>query len=720
MNFSKLTLATFALLIPATVFAEPATTPPLEVVVTAGRGLEQNPLDVPQSITAITREELDSREGADLDDIIRQEAGVGMGPAEGNPNYWQEGFTLRGLGAQRVLTLTDGVRQAGQGIGYGGGNMSLYDSYGVERIEILKGPASVLYGTDAFGGVINVITREPERRSEYGTNMGGRYTFDGARDSHRYGAYIDTGDSNYGLVLGGGYYDAERPNLPDDEEANGGSFSNYGFNTKFDYYFNANTKVRVIGNIDHNDDVVVADSVLPLPIAVFGRPGSSQIISNPLYFEFPQYGRSLFGAEIERTNLDGFFNTVTSGIFWQQTYRRFHRETAFYPTFSPGFAGPPTFVNTSASITRSVVDTDDQTDTIEWHTQARAKVASHNLIAGLDVGFDQADLPEIERQTVVARAGLGAITAGPETVISRKRADAEQVRVGLYLQDTFTVNGIDIIPGVRGDYYGVKDSVSDYDDDEYGLSGNLGAVYKAHESASYYMNLASGFRAPDLGERFQNGIVNLAVPTRLIGKNDLESERAWTAEIGSKHDCDRFIFDFATYVNSIEDYIGTESLGVVNGLLTDQFVNVGGVTLYGTEGSVTYKNSENWRTYANAARTWADHTDKIDVTNWVFNYGSTYFFGISNSFVSKVSATIEGRTVLDSDDNTETSGRDQFQAGSFTTADILLNLDLATKSWGRTRIISGVRNIFDRRYQEPFFPQNQPGINAYIGVEVDY
>ncbi len=43
---------------------------------------------------------------ADVDDAISGVPGVGLAPAEGNPNYWQEGFSIRGLGAQRVLVLS--------------------------------------------------------------------------------------------------------------------------------------------------------------------------------------------------------------------------------------------------------------------------------------------------------------------------------------------------------------------------------------------------------------------------------------------------------------------------------------------------------------------------------------------------------------------------------------------------------------------------------------
>jgi len=694
----------------------------IEVLVTAGRGLEQDPLDVPQSTSVIDRAELDAQEFTDVDDAIRREVGVGLAPAEGNPNYWQEGFTLRGLGAQRVLTLTDGVRQAGQGIGYGGGNLSLYDTYGIERIEIVRGPASVLYGTDAFGGVINVITREPEVRTEWGHNGGAKYSFDGARDAHRFGAYLDVGDERWGAVVSGGYLDADEPNLPDDVDPNGGSFENYGFSGKFDFRVTDDTTVRVIGNMDRNRDVLITDETIDLPIAVFGRPGSSQIISSPLYFEFPEYNRSLLGAEVVTEDLSDRLEYLKTGVYWQQISREFRRETAFYPSFSPGFAGPPTFIDPTATVETSRVDTDDEVNTIEWQTQGRLDFGSHLVTTGLDLGYDESDLPETETQTIVAVAGPGAIRGIPPTVIERKRADAEQIRLGIYAQDNWAVGEkFEVIPGIRADYYGVDDTVSDYDDDEYGLSGSLGAVYRPEQEQSVYTTLASGFRAPDLGERFQSGVVNLGVPSQIIGKADLDPERAWTAEVGTKSEYDRWSYTFAGYINFIEDYIGTSDIGLVNGFATEQYDNLGDVTMYGTELGGAYNITDAWEVYANAYRTWTDDEDKVDVADWTFNYGTAYTFPVTSSVITNISAALNARSVLKSEDKTPTSGgREEFNGGSFTVVDLALNADLFENEFGRVKIISALRNIFDRSYEEPFFPELQPGRNAYVGIQVDY
>ena len=705
---------------------EPATSSgsdPIEVVVTAGRGLEQNPVEVPQSITAVGRETLEENSYVDIDDAIRSIPGVSLAPSEGNPNYWQEGFTLRGLGAQRVLTLTDGIRQAGQGIGYGGGNLSLYDPYNVEKIEVLRGPASVLYGTDAFGGVINITTREPERRSEFGTSQGFRYVFDGEADAHRYGAYLDVGDKDYSSVLSAGWGYFDRPNLPDDEEASQGSFREFSLNGKFDYFLSSESKVRIIGNMDASRDVLIEDSIIPLPIATFPPPGNSEMIASPLYFTFPRYQRSVVGAEYVYTPSGSAWDEIKTGVYWQQLWRQFHRETAFYPTSSPGFAGPPLFVDPSATVTQSVVDTNDRMNTVEWQTLARYVVDDHTFTFGFDFGIDDSYLPETEQQTVVGQAGLGAVTRPSSDYIDRVRADARQYRFGLYGQDTISLSSWEFVPGIRVDYHSVEEDQSNFDDDLYGVSGSLGTVYKLDEDNSVYLNLAHGYRAPDLGERFQNGIVNLGAPTRIIGKADLDAERSWSIELGTKNHRDRFTYDLAAFSTWVEDYITTQSLGFMNGEVVDQFDNVGTVFLYGAEAAANYAATDRWNVFANAARTFTPDDELIDVANWAFNYGTSYSIPVQSEWISVIRPVLQARTVLNSDQHTERPGRTEFTAGSFTVVDLLLTIDIPKAALGSrstAKLIGGVRNLFDRNYQEPFFPEPQPGINGYVGVQFDF
>ena len=728
-KFKHSVLASSILLAGLAIAEEKKTTPPesekTTIFVTANRGINQDPQKIPQVTSTITKEDISEKVYADVDDIVRQEANVNMAPAEGNPNFWQEGFSIRGLGAQRVLTLTDNVRQAGQGIGYGGGNLSLYDSFGIERIEIIKGPRSVIYGTDAIGGVINIITREPFRREHAGYDGGVKYEYDGSRDLNRVGTYLDAGDKNTSAVISGSIFNSGDANIPlnDPHSTSNGSNRGFSINSKFDFYIDDTSKIRVIGNFNDNRDIKVEDSAMVLPIAMFPPPGSTTNVFSPLYFNFPNYQRSLLGAEYISENDDCCFDYFKTGLYWQRIGREFHRETAYYSKGQPGFAGPPLFVDPTATVNRAVVDTDDTTDTFEWLTTGKTMLDDNNeVVVGAELGFDTTNQDEVETLSVAGVAGKGPVFGGqPLSTTPRQRVDAEQYRIGTYLQDTYTQGKFKVIPGVRFDYFNVQDARTTFDDNVFGVSGSIGTVYEVKKNNDLFFNVAHGFRAPDMGERFQNGIVNFGAPTRIIGGQDLDPEKSWSVETGFKSRSDSFNYYGSVFANRVNDYIGTTPIGMQEGFITDIYANLDDVTFYGGEAGINILPTDNSEVFANAGRTWTNKTELVDVPNWVFNYGLRYKFAVNQVGLKSIQPGLTFRTVLQSDDETPQSpGRPKFDGSSFTVANLLVNFDIGETSFGRGKVVTGIRNLFDKEYKEPFFNQFQPERNLYAGVEFHF
>lgn len=128
------------------------------VIVTAARREERRTSSV-VSAAVITRADIESTGASDVASVIQQQAGVQIAP--GNPVG--AAVYLQGLGDQRVLVMLDGEPLVGR-VG-GSFDLSRLPTSAVERIEIVQGPQSVLYGSDALGGVINIITRSPSPRA---------------------------------------------------------------------------------------------------------------------------------------------------------------------------------------------------------------------------------------------------------------------------------------------------------------------------------------------------------------------------------------------------------------------------------------------------------------------------------------------------------------------------------------------------------------------------
>ena len=127
-----------------------------QVVVTASF-IEQNLDDAPASITVITREALNDRPVQDLADALVGAAGVHVGGV----GLARRGISIRGMSNEYTLTMIDGrrVSQTASVIGHSEADVGWMPTEGIERIEVVRGPMSSLYGSDALGGVINIITR---------------------------------------------------------------------------------------------------------------------------------------------------------------------------------------------------------------------------------------------------------------------------------------------------------------------------------------------------------------------------------------------------------------------------------------------------------------------------------------------------------------------------------------------------------------------------------
>lgn len=152
---------------------------PLEV--TVGSRLSSDLPLATRTVEVLTAEELARRPVRTVQEAIGSAMGVDLlarSPAQAD-------VAVRGGGFEQVLVLVDGVRVSDAQTGHFDLDLALpLDE--VERIEILRGPGSALYGADAFGGVINIITRRPERPEVGGRLEGGSFGSLGATATARY------------------------------------------------------------------------------------------------------------------------------------------------------------------------------------------------------------------------------------------------------------------------------------------------------------------------------------------------------------------------------------------------------------------------------------------------------------------------------------------------------------------------------------------------------
>jgi len=196
-----LNLKPLALLVPivfsaSAAFAQAQDTQLGAVVVRSAAGFEQEITNAPASISVITRQQLEEKGVTSLADYVADVAGVDI--EDRNPSGNKTGnrsISMRGLPASYTLVLIDGRRQNVAGdvtpnAFSDSGSMFIPPVAAIDRIEVIRGPMSTLYGSDAMGGVVNIITRKP------GKQWTGELTLESTFQENR-----DFGDSRAGSIF---------------------------------------------------------------------------------------------------------------------------------------------------------------------------------------------------------------------------------------------------------------------------------------------------------------------------------------------------------------------------------------------------------------------------------------------------------------------------------------------------------------------------------------
>lgn len=206
-----------------------------EVIITATRTVRQLS-SVPLPVTLISKKQIQSAGSTRLRDILIEQTGI-------NFVTDQSGFTgvqVQGLSAEYTMILIDGVPL----IGRSSGNLDLnrLSVNNIKQIEIVKGPSSSLYGSEALGGVINIITEKPKKNT-LKTNVS-YFTRLGARDELDINGNIVYRKDKLGITAGinsnsGGAFDLSPETIGNTTEA----YQNYTANAQLTYRFSKNLKL---------------------------------------------------------------------------------------------------------------------------------------------------------------------------------------------------------------------------------------------------------------------------------------------------------------------------------------------------------------------------------------------------------------------------------------------------------------------------------------------
>jgi vitamin B12 transporter len=366
-------VALAALLLPTGLSAQNAPPAASESVVVTATSVPEDEKEIGSAVTVITRQEIEKRETSTVSDLLRTVPGLDV-VTLGSPGSQTSLFT-RGTNSTQTLVLVDGARMNSPF--FAGYDWSAMTTENVERIEIVRGPFSALYGSDAIGGVVQVFTRSPAQ------GVTGRATGEvGNLGQGRGSGSFSIGEGVFGASGSYSYnaFDGDRPNT-DWRERNGSA--------------------RLEARLSEGSRIAVEGSILDGEV---GNPGA---VGSP--FGSPT-ARGLFREE--RIAVPGTFALSDTN----------HLDVLFANVRSkPGFVD---------------VGFDSQTDarTLQARVSDTAKLGDHQLTAfgnwerwNVDDGSNFGPNLTDQRTTIWGLGAQDAVTLGPFTVTAGVRYDHHSV-----------------------------------------------------------------------------------------------------------------------------------------------------------------------------------------------------------------------------------------------------------------------------------------------------
>ena len=521
--------------------------------VSAASSIKRTPIPV----NIIKKVDLLRNASTNLIDALSRTPGVSQiatGPAISKP-------IIRGLGYNRLVVINDGVRQEGQQ--WGDEHGIEIDEYNVTKAEILKGPASLMYGSDALAGVVNIISilQAPE-----GTIKGNLFSAYQTNNRQR-GLHGDIGGNKNGFIWGinGSYkaaadyknkYDGSVFNSKFNEKNFGGYAGlnkNWGFSHLYVSSFN-----QQLGLVEGDRD----DATGKFLKLVNNNGTQSEEIASDKDFRsinpfVPQQQIKYFKLALENSFKAGN-GRLTATIAYQRNQRK-EFGNVVDPNEKALFFDLKT-INYNFQYHFAEIN--------KWKTTVGVNgMSQFNENKGVEVLIPAYNLIDI-----------GAF------LYTQKRFDKLTLSGGLRF-DNRSLNSKEFIEGNTIKFEKFTKSFSN-------ISGSAGISYEASKNITVKFNVARGFRAPSIPELASNG-AHEGTNRYEYGEQELKSETSFQLDGGIEIATEHISFSAAVFYNSINNFIYYRKLSAVSGgdsIITDGTTQLfafrfdqNTATLYGTE-----------------------------------------------------------------------------------------------------------------------------------------
>ncbi len=498
-----------------------------EVTITAS-GQEQSVYEVFSSVNSVGSTRIAEKASTSVGEVLEDEAGVSVrsfgGGATGRPS-------IRGFEGDRVLVLQDGIRNGSIGSGSGDHGEPIA-AMNLERLEVIKGPATLLYGSNAIGGVINAVTDDEDQPhpgySGYFTTFGGTVSQQaGIAGGIEYGVKNNLFEINFNAGRDSDFHTplGKIPNSGSNTRGGSGSYGYFGekaffrstltidrrrYGIPYAPLFESRELLSIInGGIDCSGD--------PSPCQ-FRIDEMKRLFAN----ELPPVPDAQIDIKMRRNNY-----RVISG---------------FRDLKSPVASG--TFTVDFTDYRHQELEGEGGTDTV-------ATTFDNDVFSYRGV-FGQAKTKKLSGQFGFEGYRKSYLTEGAEQLVDGR---VRQHNFSAFILEEYSFEKFAVQFGARIENNRYRPTSANLTERSFtGLSTSLGLRYEAWNGGSFVANISSSFRPPSLEELYNFG-PHVGTVTFERGNENLDRERSNGFEFSFRQNSAKVRFNGSIYYNALSNFV---------------------------------------------------------------------------------------------------------------------------------------------------------------------
>ena len=560
-----------------------------EIVVVASR-TPTLASEVIGSVTSISQADIELQMIDGLEQLVRFIPGVSSQKESQYGRALTEDVQIRGIQGGGIF-LIDGVRISDSYVGYG---RDTVDTDLLKKVEILKGPSSVEYGSDGLAGTVAYFTKDPSDLAEPGERyLSVSTAYDGVNNQEKINllaAY--SGDSNEGLIQ---LVDRKLEEIEIHDgfsmEANPLEAEQQSLIAKFISKPNENLKISLVADIQEWEGKWEINSeqgfvYFPSPRSISSSAGDDEGT------------RERFTVRLDTAKGNAFYDQANISIYSQETEQSqitVQNQVSFYN----GMQAAPT-------PSMRIRDFDFNQSIDGFVFEAFKTNGMHQMVYGLDFNDTDTERPRMLTEINLI-TNIPTNTVDGETYPNKTFPDSETKRKALFFNDRISISSNQILNlGFRYDEYELNPKpdallenanilnyqVNNIKDDAFSLK--LGYLYDFNDQLTGYAQYAEGFKAPNY-ENSNIVFTNYLLYYTVVPNPNLDSETSKSYEIGLRGNKDDLSWEMALYRNKVDGFIRYEVIGFSQtGLGIYQYNNVDNVEINGFELDLQKRVSDNF------------------------------------------------------------------------------------------------------------------------------